>query len=134
MQIVINLSDKTYKDIKEENGIYGTDYGLSPRITGKVVGAIQSGTPLPEETIKALEQEPNDMCEYATRGGCQYEDIEKIISTEGKPWDDFLSREERLKMLMETGEFDFLKDISPDKIWKLVFMLNFIGDVESEKI
>ena len=44
MQIVIKLSDETYKDIKEENGIYGTDYGLSTRITGKVVGAIQSGT------------------------------------------------------------------------------------------
>ena len=62
MQIVINLSDKTYKDIKEENGIYSTDYGLSTRITGKVVGAIQSGTPLPEEIIKALEQE---FCEDA---------------------------------------------------------------------
>lgn len=46
MQIVIELSDETYKDIKEENGIYGIDYGLATRITGKVVGAIQSGTPL----------------------------------------------------------------------------------------
>ena len=48
MQIVIELPDKTYKDIKEENGIYGINNGLSARITGKVVGAIQSGTPLPK--------------------------------------------------------------------------------------
>lgn len=48
MKIVIELSDETYKDIKEENGIYGINNGLSARITGKVVGAIQSGTPLPK--------------------------------------------------------------------------------------
>ena len=46
MRIVVELSDETYKDIKEENGIYGVNGGLSPRVTGKVVGAIQSGTPL----------------------------------------------------------------------------------------
>ena len=43
-----------------------------------------------------------------------------------------MTREERLKMLMKTREFDFLKDIPPDKIWKLVFMLEFMGDTESE--
>lgn len=48
MKIVIELSDKTYKDIKEENGIYGINNGLSARITGKVVGAIQNGTLLPK--------------------------------------------------------------------------------------
>ena len=48
MQIVIELSDETYKDIKEENSIYGTNNGLSARITGKVVGAIQNGAPLPK--------------------------------------------------------------------------------------
>ena len=48
MQIVIKLSDEIYKDIKEENGIYGINNGLNARITGKVVGAIQNGTPLPE--------------------------------------------------------------------------------------
>ena len=48
MQIVIELSDKTYKDIKEENSIYGINNGLSARITGKVVGAIQNGTLLPK--------------------------------------------------------------------------------------
>ena len=46
MQIVIELSDETYKDIKEENGIYGINNGLSARMTGKVVGAIQNGKPL----------------------------------------------------------------------------------------
>jgi hypothetical protein len=46
MRIVVELSDETYKDIKEENGIYGVNGGLSARVTGKVVGAIQSGTPL----------------------------------------------------------------------------------------
>ena len=44
MKIVIELSDETYKDIKEENSIYGINNGLSARITGKVVGAIQNGT------------------------------------------------------------------------------------------
>lgn len=48
MQIVIELPDETYKDIKEENSIYGINNGLSARITGKVVGAIQNGTPLPK--------------------------------------------------------------------------------------
>ena len=49
MKIVIELSDETYKDIKEENSIYGINNGLSARITGKVVGAIQNGTP--HETV-----------------------------------------------------------------------------------
>lgn len=48
MKIVIELSDETYKDIKEENSIYGINNGLSARITGKVVGAIQNGKPLPK--------------------------------------------------------------------------------------
>lgn len=48
MKVVIELSDETYKDIKEENSIYGINNGLSARITGKVVGAIQNGTPLPK--------------------------------------------------------------------------------------
>ena len=42
------MSDETYKDIKEENSIYGINNGLSARITDKVVGAIQNGTPLPK--------------------------------------------------------------------------------------
>lgn len=53
--------------------------------------------------------------------------------SEEKSCDDSLSKEERLKMLMETGEFDFLKDVPPNKIWKLVFMLEFICDAESEE-
>jgi len=48
MQIIIELSDETYKDIKEENSIYGINNGLSARMTGKVVGAIQNGVPLPK--------------------------------------------------------------------------------------
>ena len=48
MQIVIELSDETYKAIKEENGIYTMDYELCTRMTGKVVGAIQAGTILPK--------------------------------------------------------------------------------------
>ena len=48
MQVVIEIDDKTYKDIKEENSIYGINNGLSVRITGKVVGAIQNGEPLPK--------------------------------------------------------------------------------------
>ncbi len=49
MKIVIELSDETYRNIKEENGIYGVNNGLSARITGKVVGAIQNGTPFPKK-------------------------------------------------------------------------------------
>ena len=56
-------------------------------------------------------------------------DIDKAI----KALEQQSIAEERLKMLMETGEFDFLKDITPDKIWKLVFMLKFIGDTENEE-
>lgn len=63
MQIAIELSDETYKDIKEENGIYGINNGLSARITGKVVGAIQSGTPLPK-WIPVSERLPEESGEY----------------------------------------------------------------------
>lgn len=91
MQIVINLSDKTYKDIKKENGIYGTDYGLSTSITGKVVGAIQSGTPLFEGcdieriTPKKVDVQkwiytkcpnPNCNCELSTHHGDGYYTID----------------------------------------------------------
>ena len=44
---VIDIDEKTYNDIKEENGIYVYN-ALCARITGKVVGAIQSATPLEE--------------------------------------------------------------------------------------
>lgn len=54
-KIVISLSKETYKDIKEERGIYSLDGGLIPRITGKIVGAIQSGTPLPEKHEKQID-------------------------------------------------------------------------------
>ena len=56
MQIVIELSDETYKAIKEENGIYGINNGLSARITGKVVGAIQNGTQLSKEQGMAIDE------------------------------------------------------------------------------
>ena len=62
MQIVIELSDDTYKDIKEENGIYGINNGLSARITGKVVGAIQSGTPLPKGHGRLIDESKITKC------------------------------------------------------------------------
>ena len=68
MQIVIKLSDKIYKDIKEENSIYGINNGLSAKITGKVVGAIQNGTPIPDNAT------PCDFCRYNPPS-----------STDGKP-------------------------------------------------
>lgn len=42
----------------------------------------------------------------------------------------YMTREEKLKMLLETGEFEFLKDIPSDTIWKLVFALGFIQNEE----
>lgn len=68
----------------------------------------------------------------AVRNAVEIKDVE-VIPTEKASCDNFLSKEERLKILMKTGEFDFLKDISPDKIWKLFFMLEFIGDAEREE-
>lgn len=37
--------------------------------------------------LLTLKAEPRDMCEYATSGGCQYDDIAETIPTEGKPCD-----------------------------------------------
>lgn len=63
MKIVIELSDEIYKDIKEENGIYGINNGLSARITGKVVGAIQSGTLLPKRHGRIVDENKITKCE-----------------------------------------------------------------------
>lgn len=78
MKIVIELSDETYKDIKEENGIYGINDGLSARITGKVVGAIQNGTPLPKcneckyyEGVRKVQG--HAPCSYHTIGGVMWD-------------------------------------------------------------
>ena len=39
-----------------------------------------------------------------------------------------MTKEEKLKMLLETKEFEFLKDIPTDTLWKLFFALKFIDD------
>ena len=36
------------------------------------------------------------------------------------------TEKERLKMLMETHEFDFIKDIPEEELWKLIFAISFI--------
>lgn len=37
---------------------------------------------------------------------------------------------ERMEMLMETGEFDFINDIPKEQFWKLVFFVTFVYSVE----
>lgn len=39
---------------------------------------------------------------------------------------DKKTEQERLKMLMETHEFDFIKDIPEEDLWKLIFAISFI--------
>ena len=43
-----------------------------------------------------------------------------------------MTREERLKQIMEMEEFAFIKDIPSDKLWKLIFAINFIMGNENE--
>ena len=43
--------------------------------------------------------------------------------------------EEKLKMLLDIGEYDFLKDIPQEKLWKLIFLMCFIfGDCKVDVI
>jgi hypothetical protein len=37
---------------------------------------------------------------------------------------------ERMEMLMETGEFDFINDIPKEQFWKLVFFVTFVYSIE----
>ena len=37
-----------------------------------------------------------------------------------------MTPKERLKQIMEMEEFAFIKDIPSDKLWKLIFAINFI--------
>lgn len=39
-----------------------------------------------------------------------------------------MTAEEKLKMLISTGEFDFIKEIPKDALWKLLFMAAFVSD------
>ncbi len=43
-----------------------------------------------------------------------------------------MTPEERLKILMETGEFDFLKNIPEDDLWKLIFALEYVRGMRVE--
>ena len=43
-----------------------------------------------------------------------------------------MTKEDRLKMIMEQEEFAFIKDIPQEQLWKLNFAISFIND-ESEK-
>ena len=40
-----------------------------------------------------------------------------------------MTSEEKLKLLLDTGEYDFIKDISKENIWKLIFAVSYIEDV-----
>ena len=41
-----------------------------------------------------------------------------------------MTAEERLKTLMDTGEFDFVKEISKENLWKLLFLAAFVSDTD----
>lgn len=45
-----------------------------------------------------------------------------------------MTKEERLKQIMEIEEFAFLKEIPSDKLWKLMFALCFIMGTETERV
>lgn len=44
-----------------------------------------------------------------------------------------MTKEEKMKMVVETKEFEFLKDIPADTLWKLFFALKFIDDEQDIK-
>ena len=39
-----------------------------------------------------------------------------------------MTREEKLKLLLDTGEYDFIKNIPQKNMWKLIFALAYIED------
>lgn len=39
-----------------------------------------------------------------------------------------MTREEKLKLLLDTGEYDFIKNIPKENMWKLIFALAYIED------
>jgi hypothetical protein len=39
-----------------------------------------------------------------------------------------MTREEKLKLLLDIGEYDFIKYISKENMWKLIFALAYIED------
>lgn len=41
---------------------------------------------------------------------------------------------EKIEMLLKTGEFDFLKDVTQDKLWKLVFSVLYIHAQEDNNL
>ena len=44
-----------------------------------------------------------------------------------------MTAEEKLKTLMDTGEFDFVKKISKEDFWKLLFLAIFVSDKSEHK-
>ena len=54
------------------------------------------------------------------------DDITKFDDAEVIEVEETMTKEERLKQIMETEEFAFIKDIPTDKLWKLIFAINFI--------
>ena len=42
-----------------------------------------------------------------------------------------MTREEKLQLLLDTGEYDFIKNISKENMWKLIFAHAYIGDTIS---
>ena len=90
VEILTSLKDR-FEDVVEE-GLLGVDTDAVDALDSnkEIVEAL-------EAAIKALaEQEPCDMCDYATSGGCQYDDIAEVIPTEGKPCEDCTNRDEVL--------------------------------------
>lgn len=45
-----------------------------------------------------------------------------------------MTAEEKLKMLLDSGEYDYLKDIPQEKLWKLIFLICVIfSDCKEDK-
>ena len=38
-----------------------------------------------------------------------------------------MTREEKLKILIDSGEYDFIKNIPENELWKVFFMATFVG-------
>ena len=44
-----------------------------------------------------------------------------------------MTPKERFNMLIETGDFDFIKDIPKEQFWKLVFFITFVYGVADKE-
>lgn len=63
---------------------------------------------------------------FDSHGSYRY--YEKTIDLGSNPFFGKQYEVERWNMLIESGEFDFIKNIPEEYMWKLIFALGFISD------